>query len=139
MVSVLQIDDQEIATFVSDLFRYAEPGEFVSLRGFHQIRRDVPPVVIRACTIERDFSPLIAEAVLAAKICADAPEPAVFAPPICTFSNSEHARVVDLASVFRRMGRCVMMAGRWWVGRPLGGGGRRPGLPECGMATAESS
>jgi len=98
MDTSLKVDTEQIATFVTDLFRYAEAGEYVSLRGFDQFRRDVPPVIIRAQQLGQDLNELVTAAVAAAQSCADHQEPAVFAPPICAFSNSEHARVVDISS-----------------------------------------
>lgn len=86
-----------IETFVGALFRYAEPDTFVSLRAFDQTARNVPPVLIEAVKIG-DGRVLIDRASRAARIAANAPRPAVFAPPVATFNNPDTARSADLAN-----------------------------------------
>ena len=94
----LLVDGEEIARFVDALFRYAEPDRYVSFRGFDQFRRDVPPVVIKAGRINGTPASLVPLAEQVAQHCADTPNPAVFAPPICVFKVPDRARTVDIAA-----------------------------------------
>ena len=94
----LQADEEQIATFVNAIFRYAEAGTYVSLRGFDQFRRDVGPTLIEAIRIADEPLGLIRSASGAATSCANMPEPAVFAPPVCCFSNERRARETDVAN-----------------------------------------
>jgi hypothetical protein len=91
-------DRQEITRFAQALFRYGVgSGTYASLRAFDQFRRDVPPYLIRSVRIDSDLSPLIDQAIREADRCANAKQPVVFAPPLCTFTNDRRARVQDLA------------------------------------------
>lgn len=98
MVTDLHADSGAIDTFVRSLFRYADPGTFISLRAFDQKRRDVPPVLIRPIAINGSYEITAKMAADAAEYCAQQAAPSVFAPPICTFTNPEHARGIDLAN-----------------------------------------
>lgn len=94
----LSADRAELARFVSALFRYADAGTYVSLRAFHQFRRDVPPELILPVKINGDLAKLVDAAADAASRSAAVDHPTVFAPPICTFANPDRARGVDLAN-----------------------------------------
>ncbi len=99
MITLREPDAGAIAQFVDDLFRYADSDTFVSLRAFDQNRRDVPPVLIRAMRLNgAGHASLVAAATKAAGDAANRAAPAVFAPPICTFTNPDHARTIDLAN-----------------------------------------
>jgi hypothetical protein len=89
----------DIETFVSSLFRYADDNTCVSLRAFDQFDRTKPPVLINAVLINGEgLGRVVAEAVRGARETAGLAAPAVFAPPICTFTNAQRARGVDLAN-----------------------------------------
>ena len=87
-------DQQEITQCTEALFRYAiGSNTYTSLRAFDQFRRDVPPSLHSTpVRINGDLS-LIEQATRDADRCANAQEPVVFAPPICTFTNPKRARV----------------------------------------------
>lgn len=91
-------DRQELDRFVRAIFPYADAGTFVSLRGFDQFRRDVPPEIIRTVKVNGDLAKVIDAAYSAADDCANAGRPVVFAPPVCTFNNQDRARGIDLAN-----------------------------------------
>lgn len=91
-------DKSELDKFVRAIFCYADPGTFISLRGFDQFRRDVPPEIIRPVKVNGDLSLVIQAAYAAAEECANAGHPVVFAPPVCTFLTNERARGIDLAN-----------------------------------------
>jgi hypothetical protein len=91
-------DRGEIERFVRSLFPYADSGTHVSLSAFDQFDRGVPPVFIRGIFISGSLEPLIEAAVRAAEDAASYGKPAVFAPPICTFTNPARARTEDLAN-----------------------------------------
>ena len=93
----LLADRGQIGTFLGALFRYADPGTFVSLRAFDQFERGKPPILIDPILVD-DNHALIARAGRAADHVANIAAPAVFAPPVATFSNASHARTVDLAN-----------------------------------------
>jgi hypothetical protein len=96
--SVLDADRDEVARFVTALFRYADGGTHASLRAFDQFRRDVPAELIVPVAINGDLTALVDAAIRAANRCAHANHRVVFAPPICTFTNPNHARAIDLAN-----------------------------------------
>ena len=98
MMAVLHADRDQIARFVATLFAYADENTFVSLRAFDQTDRSMPPKLIRAVEINGKMGRLVDEAVAAAEEMANETRPIVFAPPICTFSNPDRARVTDLAN-----------------------------------------
>lgn len=91
-------DRDELARFINALFRYAEEGTFVSLRAFHENRRDVPPLKIEAVKVNGDASKLIDRAEAIALLAAGNEEPAVFAPPVAVFLNPRKAGEADLAA-----------------------------------------
>ena len=94
----LEPDHDQLNQFVRALFRYADPGTYISLRGFNQFRRDVPPEVIRPVKINGDLASVVQAAFNAASECANAGHPVVFAPPVCTFLDGDRARGIDLAN-----------------------------------------
>ena len=94
----LRADHGELEKFVKALFRYADPGTYASLRAFDQFRRDVPPEVIWPVQINGDLSKLVDRAEAAIAKCGTLEKSTVFAPPICTFTNPDRARGVDLAN-----------------------------------------
>jgi Primase C terminal 2 (PriCT-2) len=96
-VAPLFADRDQIQQFVDGLFRYADPGGYVSLRAFDQHDHKQPPRLIKPITID-DLEALVDEATRAAEYVANTPPPAVFAPPIATFSNANGAKTTDLAN-----------------------------------------
>ena len=87
----------EIGRFVSALFAYADEGSFISLRAFDQVDRGKPPLLIEGVKINGDMGGIIAAATRAADRADHAADPAVFAPPVCTFDNPNTARSGDVA------------------------------------------
>lgn len=91
-------DRAEIASFIGALFRHADEGTYISLRGFDQTRRDVPPFLIEGVKINGSLDTLIDRAEAAATRCANAATPKVFAPPVATFATPDKATTSDLAN-----------------------------------------
>jgi hypothetical protein len=87
----------DIAVFVDALFRYAEDGAFVSLRGFDQFDAGRPAVYVGGVRLA-GLDPVIEAAVKAARYCANTTEPVVFAPPIATFTAGNKATEQHLAN-----------------------------------------
>lgn len=96
--SLLEPDIGEIRRFVGALFRYADPASYVSLRAFDQKDRGKPPVLIDGVLLGDDPEDLVIRAANAAGRAANAPRPAVFAPPVCTFLGARAAKVADIAN-----------------------------------------
>ena len=74
-------------------------GTFVSLRSFHHDPRR-PPADIRGLKLnpeEDGLDPLVRLATARATYVANLAEPAVFAPPVCTFRRKGSAKQADLA------------------------------------------
>lgn len=92
----LAVDREEIARFVSAIFRYADEGTWASLRVFDEHRKDVAPV-IEPVRINGDASRFIEAAAKMADMAARRPRPSVFAPPVATFTNPDKAREQDIA------------------------------------------
>jgi Protein of unknown function (DUF3987) len=90
-------DRDEIQRFVQAVFKHASPGNWVSLRSFIEDRDDVPPFKITTVKLNGNLDILIDKACRDAALAADAHDKIVFAPPIATFTNSKHAREIDLA------------------------------------------
>lgn len=97
-MTALQPDASEIRSFLDAVFRYADPGTFVSLRAFDQVDRGRPPVLIEGVKVNGDFSPMVARAAAAATKAANSPRPAVFAPPVATFRGARTAKTADVAN-----------------------------------------
>lgn len=92
----LTADRTQLERFVSALFTHADEGGFVSMRSFEH-ERGKPPVEIRAVQINgQGLAPVIAQATGAANRAARHATPAVFAPPICTFTSSARAAEADV-------------------------------------------
>lgn len=82
----------EIERFVHALFRHANEGGFVSLRGFYDDalakRRDEKPFKIVAVRLNGDgLEPVINATAKLAEDAATAGRPVVVAPPIATFAS----------------------------------------------------
>jgi Primase C terminal 2 (PriCT-2) len=86
---------EELETFVLALFKYATPGNWVSLRAFLDDRDEV--FKITPVKLNGDLDALIDRAYRDAQVAAKARDKIVFAPPIATFTNGRHARQEDLA------------------------------------------
>ena len=95
-----EADRAAIAAFVDALFRHADAGGFISLRAFYDDGRGTwrrPRWLVKKLN-GVGFGPVIDAAVAFAQECANAPDPVVFAPPICTFNNAETATEDDVAN-----------------------------------------
>lgn len=93
----LAADRAELARFVNAMFKYAAPGTFISLRAFTHstdnpvMRNGVIPCV---CVGHPELVTLIWHH---ATWVDNYHAPAVFCPPVATFSNNQRARDSDLA------------------------------------------
>jgi len=97
--ATLQADAEAIERFVHALFRYAEPGSYVSLRAFGEKGDDRPQVECHQIVDSRDRLNLLSQAAIAMVTrAAQAAEPKVFCSPIATFKNAHGARETDLAN-----------------------------------------
>jgi len=85
-----------IREFIALLFRYAEEGSFVSLRAFNQFDRGKPPVMVLAVKVTGLIADLADSAQTVADYCDTLADPAVFAPPVCTFRTHRTARTADI-------------------------------------------
>ena len=95
----LQADAEAIESFVQALFRYAEPGSYVSLRVFGEKDNDRPQIEYHQIADSRDRLNLLSkDAIGLATQAAQAAEPRVFCPPVATFKNAHGARETDLAN-----------------------------------------
>ena len=88
----------EVAQFVSALFRYADPGTYVSLRAFDQFDRGKAAILIQGMQVGNDLTSIIDGAHAAAQKVANLDFAAVFAPPVATFKDAQRARDIDLAN-----------------------------------------
>jgi hypothetical protein len=95
----LEPDAEDIARFVAALFRRADPDTFVPLRAFakNPDGADEPWPSWREW-IAVPVAAVLTPALNFARRCANADRPVVFCPPVATFNNRLHARVVDLAN-----------------------------------------
>ncbi|MBL6082378.1 DUF3987 domain-containing protein [Belnapia sp. T18] len=84
----------QIGRMIRSLFKYADPGGFVSLRGFYEDKQRVFEIVARE--VSDDLEGLIDEATAMATRAARAEQPVVFAPPIAVFNSSRSAGENDL-------------------------------------------
>jgi hypothetical protein len=96
---MLNADRHQIEKHVTALFVHADNGSYVSLRAFEDKKngsswgyRDHWRVV----AISDSLAPVIDAAVTFAEAAANATEPVVFCPPICTFNNRFTATEADL-------------------------------------------
>jgi hypothetical protein len=94
----LEADREQIAQFVNLLFRYADEGTFASLRIFDQFDPGKPALHVVGKPVDGDNAAIIDAAVRTATRAATMTEPAVFSPPVATFTTAAKARGIDLAS-----------------------------------------
>lgn len=94
--SPLQADETQIRRFVEALFVHADDGGFVSVRSFFDDENRVFSIVTHQLT--GDLAGLTKAAAREATKAAQQGRPVVFAPPIATFNNPDHAREEDLAN-----------------------------------------
>lgn len=94
----LKADRAEVQRFVASLFRYADDGTFASLRAFDQLDANQPAALLQPVRINGDLSKLADAAAGSIDRLLAIERPVVFAPPICTFTNADRARVADLAN-----------------------------------------
>lgn len=94
---VLRANAEQMSQFVAFLFPYADPESYISLRAFDQKDRGKPPLSLEAVQL-KDSKKLLSSACRIAEISANSVFPAVFAPPVATFSNAQKARHVDIAN-----------------------------------------
>jgi hypothetical protein len=87
-------DRNQIEIFVEALFRHVGTQGFVSLRSFYEDDSASPR--INPMSIRDGILPIMERAERDARQAANDPKPVVFAPPIATFSNREHARKIDI-------------------------------------------
>lgn len=98
-MSVLSPDRAQIALFVETLFRYAEPGTFISLRTFgdgENANAVRSPVAFKLNG--SGFGPLIDEALRLADWAAQDTLAWVFCPPVVTFIGGPKATERDIAN-----------------------------------------
>lgn len=103
--SHLDIDQQQLGSFVDAVFRHASAGSFISLRSFFDHENKVFHAL--AVTLNGSgFEELKETAARLADVAANAPAAIVFAPPIASFSSEQHAREVDLAEAYTLSVEC---------------------------------
>lgn len=96
---MLEADARELDRFVHALFCYADAGTVVSWRAFPDDADKGFPVFIEASHVTEDgLDHLVEAATFYATKAAQHPTPAVFCPPIATFSSATRAREIDLAN-----------------------------------------
>ena len=94
----LEPDRHQLAAFIGALFRYADVGTFVSLRSFTDEGGSRPAGNCAVDIRDDGHGRLIHNAVVHARKAAQAKTRLVFSPPICTFTNEDHAREIDVAN-----------------------------------------
>jgi putative DNA primase/helicase len=87
----VNVDPEQVAAFVDALFRYADGGSWVSLRGFRDDVDNEPPIDIKGVPVNGNLSSITGAATALARTCANYQFPAVFCPPIATFSDRKKA------------------------------------------------
>jgi hypothetical protein len=105
----LEINPEQIEQFADALFRYAESGNFVSLRAFAENEPDQKKAVfsIKAVLLESNaVESITTQACEMAQRAASASKPIVFCPPIATFSNPNKARETDLVQMLALSVEC---------------------------------
>jgi hypothetical protein len=95
--AALEPDRSQLEAFISALFRYATPGNYVSLRSFYEDRGNSKPFLIDPIRLNGSFFALCESACDGARRAANASEKVVFAPPIATFRNPHKAAEADIA------------------------------------------
>ena len=108
----LKIDKEEIRQFTNALFRYADPGNYVSVRAFSENEPDPRKSVfkIEAAYIDaKGIEAVIDRSTIIAQQAASETRPTVFCPPIATFKNHDDpkkAREIDLAQTLALSVEC---------------------------------
>jgi hypothetical protein len=90
---VLEPDRSQLETFLSGLFRYATPGNFISLRSFYEDRGALKPFLIDPIKLNGNFSHICDCAFDGARRAANADQKVVFAPPVAVFTNASRHRL----------------------------------------------
>lgn len=96
--SALEADAIALDQFIQLLFRYADERTFVSWRAFPDDADKGAPIFIQSSIVIEDHSALAEAATYWATMAAQAARPAVFCPPIATFTSAKRARELDLAN-----------------------------------------
>ena len=87
-------DRDMLIRFVDVMFRNADRRGFVSFRVFKDNGKSERAVLISACRLDdHEFEPLM---LIPAQQAANWYEPAVFAPPVCTFRNHRNAKTDNI-------------------------------------------
>lgn len=89
---------EDIKTFVSSLFRYADEDSFISLRAFDQTERGRPPILIEGVRVGEGSEQIVAKAARASVRAANGSRPGVFAPPVATFMSADSAAEANVAN-----------------------------------------
>jgi hypothetical protein len=90
-------DDAQLRAFVDALFRHADPGTFVSLRAFPDLKEG-PPIFIEAHRLNGNLTMLTELATDLATSCANSLESTVFCAPVATFLSATSAAEAALAN-----------------------------------------
>lgn len=94
----LRPDKDQLAQFLSLLFRHSDEGTYVSLRAFDQFDRGQSAVFIEGVPINGSMERVVARATARADEAANRGRAAVFAPPVATFNNPRTASSADVAN-----------------------------------------
>src|SRR5271170_6536225 len=98
-MSALQPDRDQIARFVNAMFRHADEGSYVNLRGFDHENRGYKPREWKSVQLNgARLGPLVDAAADLARLFANAPVPTVFSPPVATFRDGRGAGEDNLAN-----------------------------------------
>src|SRR5262245_35436529 len=90
-----QADRDSVTAFVDCLFRYADENAGISLRAFHYLKDGAPPLCVGPIRIgAADFIERVCDRIHEA---AAHPEPHVFCPPVCVFTEPSGAATENLA------------------------------------------
>jgi hypothetical protein len=90
-----QADRDSVTVFVDCLFRYADENAWINLRAFHDSKDGAPPLFVEPIRIgATDFIERVCERIHEA---AAHPEPHVFCPPLCAFTEPSGAATENLA------------------------------------------
>src|SRR5262245_18524404 len=88
-------DRDAVAAFVNCLFRYAREDTFLNLRAFHDTKDGAPPLFVEPVRIAApNFIERVCERIHEA---AAHPQPHVFCPPVCSFTEPNGAAAENLA------------------------------------------
>jgi len=112
MTALLDIDPDQIATYVRTVFRSASPGGTVSLRAFDEEDANAPAWMVQPIVLGDSLDPLISAAVSAAHHAAMVKKKIVFCPPTCAFSNPTNARYLS-RRVLQKLPHAHIVLGRW--------------------------